>query len=292
MDLFLQFFLNGIMVGGLYSLIAISMVLIYKATRILNLAVGEMVMLGGFFCLSFLGWFKFPIWLALPLALAGAVVLGFLIERLALRPLVGQPILAALMATIALSLIFRGFGMFVWGASTLPYPPGGISRSPVLVGQVVIPGVLLWTFVVSIVIFLALAFFLKKNRMGFFMRATAESHKIAQSIGVDVKRVFGTTWAIGALIAAVGGIFMGARMGVGVGDTPLILLKALPAVLFGGLESIPGALIGGIIVGIIENLTGGFIDPNFGEITPYIILLLILLFRPEGLFGLKRIERI
>lgn len=292
MDLFLQFFVNGIMVGGLYALIAISMVIIYKATRILNLAVGEMVMLGGFFCLSFLEWFKFPIWLGFPLALIVAIVLGFLIERLTLRPLIGQPILAALMATIAISLIFRGLTMFVWGASTNPYPPGGIPRSPVSVGPVVISGVLLWTFLASIIIFLALGFFLKRNRMGFFMRATAASHQIAQSIGVDVKRVFGATWAIGALIAAVGGILMGARMGVGVGDTPLILLKALPAVLFGGLESIPGALIGGLVVGVIENLTGGLIDPNFGEITPYIILLLILVFRPEGLFGLKRIERI
>ncbi|MFH1623527.1 MAG: branched-chain amino acid ABC transporter permease, partial [Pseudomonadota bacterium] len=219
MDLFLQFFSNGFMVGGLYALVAISMVLVYKATRILNLAVGQMVMLGGFFCLSFLEWFKFPIWLSLPLALVAAIVLGFLIERLALRPLIGQPILAALMATIALSLIFQGFGMFVWGASTMPYPPGGIPRSPLFMGSVVVPGVLLWTFIVSILVFLALGFFLKRNRMGFFMRATAESHEIAQSIGVDVKRVFGATWAIGALIAALAGIFMGARMGVGVGDT-------------------------------------------------------------------------
>jgi len=280
------------MVGGLYALVAISMVLIYKATRILNLAVGEMVTLGGFFCLSFLVWFNFPFWLALPLALVAAIILGFLIERLALRPLIGQPILAALMATVALQLTFRGVAMFVWGASTNPYPPGGIPRSPVFLGPVVLSGVLLWTFVASIIVFIALTIFFKRNRMGFFMRATAESHQTAQSIGVDVKRVFGSTWAIAALITALAGTLMGSRMGIGVGDTPLILLKALPAVLFGGLESIPGALIGGLIVGVIENLTGGLINPHFGEITPYIILLSILVFRPEGLFGLKKIERI
>lgn len=292
MELFAQFFVNGVMVGGLYALAAIGIVLIYKATRVFNFAVGELVLLGGFFCWSCLTWLKFPVWLSLLLALAGAIMIGFLVERLTLRRLIGQPILAAIMATLALSQIFRGLMLFIWGPSTLPYPTKVIPGSPVMAGFVVISNELLWTFFLSIIVFLALGVFFKRYRMGMFMRATAENQQTAQSIGIDVKSVFGVTWGIAAFVAALGGIFMGARVGLGVGPTPLIALKAFPAVLFGGLESIPGALIGGLVVGILENLSGGYISSNFAEITPYIILLLILLFRPEGLFGLKRIERI
>ena len=151
---------------------------------------------------------------------------------------------------------------------------------------------LLWAFGVSMVVFIALTVFFRKTKMGLFMRATAESHQIAQATGINVRIIFGTTWGIAALVAALGGILVGARLGLGIGSTPLVAFKAFPAVIFGGLESVAGAIIGGLLVGILENLAGGFIDPKIAEITPYIILLLVLIFKPEGLFGLKRIERI
>ena len=144
----------------------------------------------------------------------------------------------------------------------------------------------------SIAVFVAMSLFFQLTKTGIFMRATAEGHDTAQASGINVERIFAVTWAIAALIAAAGGILLGNRFGLGIGTLPLVAVKAFPAVLFGGLESVSGAIIGGLTVGILESLVGGYIDPKFSEITPYVILLLVLLFRPEGLFGLKRIERI
>ena len=137
-----------------------------------------------------------------------------------------------------------------------------------------------------------MAFFFKFTQVGIFMRATAEGHEVAQAAGINVQQIFGITWAIAAVIAAIGGILLGNRFGLGIGTLPLVAIKAFPAVLFGGLESVLGAIVGGLTVGILESMVGGYVDPKYSEITPYIILLLVLLFRPEGLFGLKRIERI
>ncbi|MDY7030452.1 MAG: branched-chain amino acid ABC transporter permease [Thermodesulfobacteriota bacterium] len=290
--LFLQFLVNGLMVGGVYALIALGIVLIYKSTRVFNFAVGELVVLGGFACWSLIAWCHLPVYLSIPLAMVIAIGMGFLMERLALRPLIGQPILAAIMATLALSLLLRGIMLFFWGASTIAFPTQILPGEPVSVGHLAFSHELLWAFGVSMVVFIALTVFFRKTKMGLFMRATAESHQIAQATGINVRVIFGTTWGIAALVAALGGILVGARLGLGIGSTPLVAFKAFPAVIFGGLESVAGAIIGGLLVGILENLAGGFIDPKIAEITPYIILLLVLIFKPEGLFGLKRIERI
>lgn len=288
----LQFLANGIMVGGVYSLIALGIVLIYKSTRVFNFAVGELLAIGSFVCYSALVSFKLPFWLSVTLTLASAILVGILVERLALRPLIGQPILAAIMATLALSLIMRGIMLFIWGASTVSYPrgifPGGVISSR----GIVLSHELLTAFLGSMAVFGILTFFFRRTKTGLFMRATAEGHQIAQSIGIKVRGIFAMTWGIGSIIAAMGGVVVGNRLGVGVDVTPLVALKAFPAVLFGGLESIPGALIGGLAIGLLENLAGGLINPKLAEITPYILLLLVLLVRPEGLFGLKRIERI
>ena len=292
MLLFLQFLANGFMVGGVYALLALGIVLIYKSTQVFNFAVGELVLFGGFICLSLVAWLNLPVWLSIPLALAIAVGIGFLIERLAFRPLIGQPILASIMATLALSLLLKGIMLFVWGASTIAFPCKMLPGSPVSVGPITFSNELLWAFLIFLIVFLLLSVFFQKTKMGLFMRATAESHQIAQSTGISVKFIFGTTWGIAAMIAGMAGILLGSRLGLGVGSTPLVAFKAFPAVIFGGLESIPGAIIGGLIVGILENLAGGLIDPVIAEITPYVVLLIVLIFKPEGLFGLKRIERI
>ena len=290
--LFLQFLVNGFMVGGVYALIALGIVLIYKSTRVFNFAVGELVVLGGFACWSLLSWCHLPVYASIPLAMVIAIGSGFLVERLALRPLIGQPILAAIMATLALSLLLRGVILFFWGASTIAFPTRILPGEPVALGFLAFSHELLWAFGVSMVIFIGLAVFFRKTKMGLFMRATAESHQTAQATGINVRIIFGTTWGIAALVATLGGILIGARLGIGIGSTPLVAFKAFPAVIFGGLESITGAIIGGLLVGILEHLAGGFIDPKIAEITPYIVLLLVLIFKPEGLFGLKRIERI
>jgi len=290
--LFIQFMINGILAGGLYALLALSIVLIYKSTRVFNFALGEMMTLGAFFLYMFIATFKVPFWLSLPFTIATCLAAGFIIERLALRPLIGQPILAVIMATLALSLMIRGIIFAVWGSPTISFPEKILPAKTTMIGEIFLSNELLWTFFISIAVFVAMSLFFQLTKTGLFMRATAEGHDTAQASGINVERIFAVTWAIAALIAAAGGILLGNRFGLGIGTLPLVAIKAFPAVLFGGLESVSGAIIGGLTVGILESLVGGYIDPKFSEITPYVILLLVLLFRPEGLFGLKRIERI
>jgi branched-chain amino acid transport system permease protein len=292
MVLFIQFLVNGLLVGGIYALLALAIVLICKSTRVFNFAMGEMMTLGAFILYAFLATAKLPLFLSLPLTALACLAAGRLIERLVLRPLIGQPILASIMATLALALILKGIILFVWGSPTISYPQNILPSEATVIWQFFFSNELLWTFVISIAGFIAMTLFFKFTRVGMFMRATAEGHEVAQAAGINVQQIFGIAWAIAALIAAIGGILLGNRFGLGIGTLPLVAIKAFPAVLFGGLESVLGAIIGGLTVGILESLVGGYVDPKYSEITPYIILLLVLLFRPEGLFGLKRIERI
>jgi len=292
MMLFFQFLANGILIGGLYALLAMGLVLIYKATRVFNFALGEMLALGAFLLYMFMSLVGLPFWLALPCTVCASMLTGLLVERLALRPLIGQPILAAIMATLALSLMIKGIVLFIWGSSTVSFPQKVMPSKSLVIGEVFLSNELTWTFLVSIAIFLAMLLFFRFTKTGLFMRATAEGHAVAQAAGINVETIFAVTWAIAALVATAGGIMLGNRFGVGITTLPVMAGKAFPAVLFGGLESIPGALLGGIMIGIVESLAAGYIDPQLSEIMPYIVLLVVLLIRPEGLFGLRRIERI
>jgi branched-chain amino acid transport system permease protein len=290
MEAVLQYIANGLMVGGIYALIALGIVLIYKSTSVFNFAIGQMMMFAAFFFWMCSGQFGLPVWVGLVLSLIGSVALGLLIERFTLRPLIGQPLLSAVLVTLALVYFLNGVAMGIWGAYQQRLPeflPGG----PVSVRGIVFSHDLLWSFFLAMAIFVLLFLFYQRTRMGLAMRATAESHQVAQARGINVRTIFSMSWALCGVVAAVGGMLLGYRLGVSQ-FLALIGLKAFPAVLFGGLDSIGGALIGGLTVGVLENLAGGLIAPWMMEITPYIILLLVLIFRPEGLFGLKRIERI
>jgi len=290
MEALLQYIANGLMVGGIYALIALGIVLIYKSTGVFNFAIGQMMMFGAFFFWMSTDRFGLPIWTGLLLSLIGSVIVGLLIERFTLRPLIGQPLLSSVLVTLALVYFLNGVAMGIWGAyqyKVAEFLPG----APVSVGGVVFSHDLLWSFFLAMVLFVLLYLFYQRTRMGLAMRATAESHQIAQARGINVRTIFSLSWALCGLIAAVCGMLLAYRLGVSQ-FLSLIGLKAFPAVLFGGLDSIGGALIGGLTVGLLENLAGGLIAPWLMEITPYIILLLVLIFRPEGLFGLKRIERI
>lgn len=290
MEEVLQYIANGLMVGGVYALIALGIVLVYKSTSVFNFAIGQMMMFGAFFFWMCTEQFGLPIWVSLLLGLVGTVIVGLLIERFTLRPLIGQPLLSAVLVTLALVYFLNGVAMGIWGA----YPqalPEFLPGAPVSVGGVVFAHDLLWSFFLAMAIFVLLLLFYQRTRVGLAMRATAESHEIAQARGINVRTIFSLSWAICGVVAAVAGMLIAYRLGVSQ-FLSLVGLKAFPAVMFGGLDSIAGALIGGLTVGVLENLAGGLIAPWMMEITPYIILLLVLIFRPEGLFGLKRIERI
>jgi len=288
----IQFLVTGLLIGGIYALVAVSIVLIYKATRIFNFAVGELLALGGYFCYSFVVWYGFPLWVSLPGALLMAVIVGALVERLILRPLLGQSILTIIMATLALSVLLKGLMLMIWTGYDVAFPKGLLPGKTVLVGMIAMSHELLWALGISLVAFAILAYFFMKTRTGLRMRAISEDHELSMSCGVNIVTIFAVTWILAVIIGTLAGFLMGYRLCLAPSYTPLLALKAFPAVIFGGLDSILGALIGGLVIGIIESLVGGLIDPNMGEVSAYILLLLVLIIRPEGLFGLKRIERV
>jgi branched-chain amino acid transport system permease protein len=289
MQTVLQYVANGIMVGGVYSLSALGIVLVYKSTSVFNFAIGQMMMLGAFFLWTCVDVFHMPLWLSLIVAVTAGVMLGMLIERLALRPLIGQPLLSAVLATLALSYFLNGITIGIWGAYQQKLPE--FITGAITIGGVVFSNDLLWSFIIAMALFVALSVLYQRTKMGLLMRATAESHQVAQARGIKVRAIFSWSWGLCGFVAAVGGMLLALRLGVSQ-YIALVGLQAFPAVLFGGLESIPGAIVGSLVVGLLQNLTGGLIAPWLMETTPYVILLLVLIFRPEGLFGEKRIERI
>lgn len=295
-DLFPQFLATGLLTGGIYSLIALGLVLIYKSSRVFNFAQGHMLMVGAFVTWWFTDEFGWNVWLAFAAAIGVAVVMGLLIERLALRALIGQPILATIMMTLGLSQILQGGTIIGFGAMQRSLPQM-FPLQPIILGDVRLKMNLVMAFGIAMLGFLLFVLFFRYTRWGLAMRAAAEDHQLARSVGLRVPRIFGLAWAIASVVATVGGVLLASISGVEL-NLSIIALKAFPAVLFGGLESIPGAIIGGLTVGLIENLVGGMpADPtirslHLAEVAPYVFMLIVLWFRPDGLFGLKRIERI
>ncbi len=295
-DLLPQFLATGLLTGGIYGLIALGLVLIYKSSRVFNFAQGHVLMMGAFIAWWFTDTFEWSVWLAFGAAIVLSVLIGLTIERVALRPLIGQPILATIMMTLALAQVLQGIAILVFGASQRALP-AMFPLQPLIIGDVRLKTNLALAFVVSMLGFAIFVLFFRFTRAGLAMRAAAEDHQLAQSVGLRVPRIFGLAWAIASVVATVGGVLLASISGIET-NLALVGLKAFPAVLFGGLESVPGAIIGGLTIGIIESLVGGLPQDaairslHLAEITPYMFMMVILLIRPDGLFGLKRIERI
>jgi branched-chain amino acid transport system permease protein len=294
MDTLIQVIITGFATGGLYGLIALGFVLIYKATSVLNLAMGEFMTLGAFICFTVLTQIKVPFSLALLLTLAAAIILGILVERLILRPLIGEPIISVIMITIGLGVILRGLMYMVWTPTFRNFPEI-FPPEPLDLNFAVVPSGLLWGFVFAIIATIAFLLIFKFSRTGVAMRAVASDQQAALSMGISVRWVFAVAWCFGAMAAVIGGIVIGNISGISVymGD---IGLKVLAVIILGGLDSIVGAVLAGFIIGILENLTGLYIDPLVGggakDVAPFFILVLILMIRPYGLFGKQLIERV
>ncbi len=295
MDKFLQFLANGIMIGGIYGLVALGLVLIYKSSRVLNLSHGFFLMIFAWLCWSFTEQLSLPIWLSILLVLAVSVVAGLGVERFVLRPLIGQPVLAIVTVTLALGYFLEGVAIMAWGANTKGLPEF-IPRETIWLGPVSIAQHYLWAFGMAILIFILLYIFFRYTKMGLGMQIVSEDQQVAQSLGIRVKNVFAQTWAFALVIAAIAGILYASLHAVSNFNALIGLNKALPVMLLGGLESLPGALIGGIIIGTFESVGSGYIDPLVGggtsDVIPLILMLFILLIKPSGIFGWKRIERI
>ena len=290
--IFLQYLIVGILTGGIYGLIGVGIVIIFKATQVFNFAVGTLMTLGALICVSLITQLHLPFWLAVPATLVIAGIIGILIERVGLRPLLSQPVLSLVMATLAIESILRGLMLMVWTGYTISFPRGLFPGKTIFIGPLFISHEFLIAFVVAFISFALVGLFFYKTHTGLKMRVTAESHDVAMSLGVNITTIFAFAWMLAIMVGTLAGIIIGNRLGLQVIITSSLAFKALPAIMFGGLNSVAGAIIGGLVVGVLEKMAGGYIDPKIAEITPYIILLLILMIRPEGLFGLKRIERI
>jgi branched-chain amino acid transport system permease protein len=285
---------NGVMIGLMYALIALGFVLIYKATDAINFAQGEFVMFAGFLAAGAADIAGAPFWVSALLAIAGMVVLGFGLERSVLRPLIGRPVIAVVMATIGLAAVLRGTATMVFGAGnrSIEMPVGD---EPIMLGPVMLSPVQLVGAGVSIVFLAIFTWFFLKSRIGIAMRAVADSQQVAMAMGIDVRRYFALAWAMAGVVSALGGIVWGAMLSVD-NQLALVGLKVFPVVILGGLDSVIGAVVGGLIVGIVENLAAGYFDPYVGggtkDFAPYVLMIAALMIRPEGIFGRRRIERV
>jgi branched-chain amino acid transport system permease protein len=293
--IFLQLVVTGIVVGMIYALAALGFVLIYKASRVINMAQGYFVAVGAFGALAIAQVTHIPFVLAVIASLSGSFLLGILVERLLLRPLIGKPVIAVIMVTIGLAAVLRGAILLFWGAGNFGFPQL-LPESPLRLGPLIVSPVHLGALVISLVFLAVFAVFFRSTTLGVAMRAVADDQQAAQSLGVSVRRIFAASWAIAAVVAAIAGIVVGSINGLNADALSFIGLKVFPAVILGGLDSVPGAVVGGIMIGILENLAGGYLDPLVGggtkEVAPFVVLVLVLMLRPYGLFGTVEIERV
>jgi branched-chain amino acid transport system permease protein len=291
---FLQQAITGLMVGSLYALVAAAVVLVYKSTHVVSLAHGQLVAFGALFFWLFLGGLGLPFLISLIPAFLLTALMGLLIERLALRPLIGQPLFAAFLMTFAIFTTLEGvFVLYLKGGSrSLPafLPKGNLSLHGLSV-----PINHLIGFCAAVFLFAALSLVFRYTKVGLGMRATAEDHRLAQSSGIAVRSIFSYIWILSALVAAVGGIATANVMDVYY-MLPYIGINGLIVAICGGLDSLLGAFVVGLLLGVVENVGAGYLDPLVGggvkDVAAYVVLLLVLLLRPYGLFGLVRIERI
>ena len=278
-----------------YALIAIGFVIILKCSEVFNIAQGHFVLIGGYLGWTFLVPLNLPAWAALLAAIAVAIVMGLLIERLMLRPLIGQPVLAVVMMTIALSTVLGGLATLLWGAEYKAYH-GLLPSMTMNVGEISIPSESLIGLIVSVICVALLMLLFRYTKIGLAMRATAEDLQVVQSVGIKATTVYAASWVIASVVGVIGGILLGGVSGANM-DLALIGLKAFAVVLLGGVNSIGGAIVAGIILGMLENVAAGYLDPllpggGLAQVFPFFVMIIVLVFRPHGLFGLAHIERV
>jgi branched-chain amino acid transport system permease protein len=293
LDFTLLLVINGVLIGLMYALIALGFVLVYKATDAINFAQGEFVMAPAIIAGVVAGAAQ-SFWLGVAVALAAMIAFSFALERTVLRPLLGRPVVAVIMATIGLAAMLRGLVPMIFGAETraLTLP---IGDEPVRIGSLSLQPAQLAGAGVAVLCLIVFTWFFRRSRMGVAMRAMADDQQVATAMGINVERYFALAWAMAGIVSALGGVMWGAMLGVDV-QLALVGLKVFPVVILGGLDSIGGAVVGGLIVGVVENLASGYLDPFVGggtkDFAPYVLMVLVLMVRPYGMFGTRRIERV
>ena len=285
-----QLTVSGLAVGSIYSLVALGFVIIYKATDVFNFAQGELMTLGAFICYFFIVQLHIPIFWAFLLTFFATAIIGLVTEELFLRPMVGEPIFAVIMVTIGLSVFLKGIIGFSWGYMIKKFPTF-VSEAPVSFSGFVISPEHLVTIIVAGVLIVIFAVFFKRSTLGIGMRAVANDQDASLLMGISVRKIFGLSWAISSVVAAIGGILLSSITYLHPSSS-MVGIKVFPAVVLGGLDSIVGAIVGGIIIGIVENIAGGYLGGDVKEITSFVILIAVLMIKPYGLFGKEEIERV
>ena len=290
---FAEVVITGLLTGVMYSLVALGFVLIFKASGVFNFAQGIMVLFSALTLVGFME-FGFPVWLAIAATLLVMVALAFIVERVVLRPMVNQEEIIMFMATIGLTFFLEGFGEMIWGSNVKKLDIG-IPNESFEVGGILLNQFDLVAAVTAGVLVLVLAVFFQKTPVGRALRAVADDHQAALSVGIPLRNIWIIVWSVAGLVALVAGIMWGARSGVQF-SLSLIALKALPVLILGGFTSVPGAIIGGLIIGVGEKIAEIYWGPLFGGAIEtwfaYMLALVFLIFRPQGLFGEKIIERV
>ena len=299
-----QFAVSGLLAAGPIALTALGLVLVFKSSYIFNFAHGQLLLLGALITWWFSVERGFPLWLSIGLAVVLAALLGLLIERLALRPMTGQPLLSIILMTLGLSQALQGLALLLFGGAQRNFPQMFSAANPY---KIVTPLIyndkpitlilkqnLVWSFGVAMLGVILIGAFFQFTRTGLAMRGASEDHELAQSLGLRIHRIFGLSWALAGMAATTAGILLATSSGLDL-SLAVVVLAAFPVVLLGGLESIPGAIVGGLIIGLAQGIVSASKVQwvrGTTEIMPYVVLLIVLFLRPEGLFGQKRIERI
>jgi len=290
MSEFLEYSLLGILSGGVTALVALSFVLIYKGTGVVNFAVGEVMMLGAY--LYYAGTVSFGLtpWVAFALALGVLGLLAVAVERLVLRPLSGQPAVAVLMATIGMASIIHGAVEAKWGGDTYS-PPTLLPRTPLMLGEILIPGTVLGNFAVAALLIGGFLAFFRWSKTGIALRATASDPVTAATLGINVNYAQRLTWVLSSLVGTVAGVLIASSAGL----SPLLAAAALSvfaALILGGLDSVLGAIVASLIVGWVEAVAAGYLGGKSRDVVPYVVVLAIMVVRPYGMFGTRTIERL
>ena len=295
LDFLVQLLVNGFIIGLLYGVVAMAFVLIYKSSLVVNFAQGEFLLVGAWACWWLLAKFSLPFYLAFVFTLIFMTIFGILIQIIILRPLIGEPIISIIMVTIGLSIFFQALMNWMFGVFVEPFPKIFENESFNLFGLQV-QTVYIMSGLISFFIMISFAVFFKISRLGLAMRATAFDQQAAQSLGVSVKQVFSAAWGISAIVSAVAGIVFGIVNGISSGIA-FMGIKVFPAVILGGLDSVLGAILGGLVIGLLEH-AAHYLDVqylnlgNMIRIAPFYVLLVILMIKPYGFFGTKDIERV
>jgi len=290
----LQFVLTGVTVGMVYALIALGFVLVWKSSGVANLALGQLVLISSWFSYGMLVQAGLPLWLGFILVIIFALILGWVIERFILRPLIAQPILSLITVTLGMAFFIEGAVSFIWPKSVAALPRL-FPQDPIRIGTAVVSQEYLWAAAISLLLFGLLSVYFKYHKMGIAMRATADDQMAVQACGIPVTKIFSRSWMLACVLAAVGGVLMSSIGGITFGLVHTGL-KAFSVVILGGLDSFLGAIIAGPIIGLAETIGGGYLTPltwpGVREVIPFIIIIIVMFLKPYGLFGERRIERI